>query len=142
MITLSANDSANFLKELFGTLSVLEELKQERLTWIHKNPQPFRYNALFNNLIVADGVYKDSESGKQYSSEQVYRIDIPTDVWKIIADHIQSFIFVTPALEEFINNEFKSDGDLELEESRKQTKWSIAAFIVALLALIVSIFHK
>lgn len=77
---------------------------------------------------------RDNETG-------VYEIRKSLDegAYKHLVHAINHRIFVSQELKDMVANDFETIEEKSLKESRKQTKWAIAAAVIALIALLVSL---
>lgn len=68
-------------------------------------------------------------------------MQIDQSIGEILLKCINRPVYVSETLKDYVNNGFKSLEDLALEETKKQTKYSFYAVILALFAIIISMFQ-
>ena len=135
--TLSKDDG--FITELISLISLFDELERNRMIFTHQG-QGYNNYSLFSKNLTFDSTCKKVKNIKTGEViQQMVNRKLNTDIYDTLRSFFNKYVYVTPALKNFVNKGFISHEDEELREARKQTKWAISAFIVAIFALIVSV---
>ncbi|WP_286844129.1 MULTISPECIES: hypothetical protein [Sphingobacterium] len=120
---------ANKLDELFDTISLIEYLRREMLIFVHTNPVAFQGVFLSNNWNNDSNIPVDN----------ILKHEIPTNVYDLILEYINSFYHPTSDLKNLVEDNFETLERKQLNEALTQTKYSKGAFVVAILALIFTV---
>ena len=112
-------------------------------------------DAFFKALRAGHYPLKGSENGQQVEYVNLEsKLKAGVYVYDFMKKHYGCFLYVSPALAELVDKNFKTHDQIRFEgqmsdalqkhkesmhESKKQTKYAIGAFIVALLAFLVSL---
>ena len=108
-------------KEIIDTSFLIEYLIENRYIYlIDDEPSNGKQSS-------AGGFFKGNLRSVQKSLDK--------HVCEILDDALSHRVFVSEDLNQLVTNDFKTIDEQALEESRKQTKYSILSFIVAMIAL-------
>jgi len=142
----------NALTEFFEILSLLDYLEKNRLIFVHKNPNPFPGNFLSSNwkYDTKKGALTDLKGN---SIPDIFKEDIPTDIFDTITRYVNSFYHAGTELRKLVEDNFETNEYIQLQEalaqtklskqqlseSYKQTSYSKYAFYVSLFALLLTV---
>jgi hypothetical protein len=131
---LFPDTDSSAVSDFFDLLSLIEYLENEKLIFIHSNPNPFKGNFLSNNWRYNPQIKQLTDFDGNVMPLST-KIDIPTNVFDMIMKYINTFYYPISELKKLVENNFETLEKKQLNESLVQTKYSKLAFYIALFAL-------
>jgi len=135
---LHPNTDSSAISDFFDLLSLIEYLENERLIFVHTNPNPFTGNFLSNNWRYNPQINQLTDFNGNVMPPST-KVDIPTNVFDLIIKYVNTFYYPISELKGLVENNFETLEKKQLKESLIQTKYSKWAFYIALFALIFTI---
>lgn len=141
--------------ELFELLALLNYLEKNNLIFIHLGKTLNKGNILTKNLR-----FNHDKSKLLNERDEIYenftRFDIPTELTDVLKRYTQAFFYVSSELKYLVDENFETIETKQLNEaksqtekinvqlivSKKQTKYSMFAFYISLIALIFTILYS
>lgn len=118
----SINKSLTIYNDILERVLLIDYLEKEGLIYI---------------IPTSTSVYETKTFGNVFTlNRTVMKID--QSIGEILLKCINRPVYVSETLKDYVNNGFKSLEDLALEETKKQTKYSFYAVILAFVAIIIS----
>lgn len=162
--TMLYNDDPNKMLDFIGCIGLIDFLLKNNLIYIHSQEDTSVKNCVMaTNTKLQDEIgdfVKVNESDKYYyvTDDKAYPVSniiiLKTNICKLIKSLSNSLVYPMPSLVDYVNNDFKTNEQLNFEKQMKETqkghvqamktanntlKLTRCAFVAALLATIASI---
>ena len=162
--TMLYNDDPNKMLDFIGCIGLIDFLLKNNLIYIHSQEDTSVKNCVMaTNTMLQDEknkVLRVNENVKYYyvTENKGYPVSniiiLKTNICKLIKSLSNSLVYPMPSLVDYVNNDFKTNEQLNFEKQMKESqkehaqametanntlKWTRWAFVAALLATIASI---
>jgi hypothetical protein len=147
--------SDEHFKEIEEIIILLRYLEDEKLIYLFENKDAIKDNHLYNRIKYTrknDGSYWNFEGQQIIINGSIYQADgyfyqditdLPYDVGKFVHHFAKSIFGISYTLKELVENDFKTPEQRRhkkaMKKARKQINIAWGAFVVSLIALIVSL---
>lgn len=139
-----------FTKDLSIVISLIEILKDEKLIFIHINPEilntklnksatePISDQIKDKELVRVIGLTNDKsiQNKIQQNSSDYGKWDLPTTLSNYILEYVNQFCYVRPELTDYVNNEFNTPEQLRF---KKTLFWTRIATLISFIGLLIAI---
>jgi len=134
---LFKKEDSNAVYEILETIFLINYLEKNDLIVLHSN---YKSDFKKNQNFISNDITQ--EEINQNTNIYCYQ-KIPTNIYDLIVKYTFSYFFISEELKDLIKNNFETIDEVrhekELLEAKKQTRLSQLSFILAIIALIISI---
>ena len=135
----------DFVNELCEIISLIETLKDEKLIFVHTNPEILKrtlanknysnpiegfekVNALTNDKLINEKIATNSTHYGKW--------ELPTNLSEFLLKYVNEFCFLRPELSEYIINNFRTSEQIRFQ---KNLLWTQIAAVISFIGLLIAV---